>query len=206
MKKTIIVFGVLAVFLTGVNIFVSNHKAISDNNVSKIIQSASYPKFDLPDLVSYSQVIVTGVVEKIGQPMWNNRDNKKPDTITGSDTIYRDVTIKVSNVEKGSIKGDKVIVRLFGGTVDGFIIDNTSQPELTEGMEIVSFLIPDSTPYNKEKSADHYIFKGAAQGVYKLQSDQAENVHGKIKLSDFRSIEKEYLAKPKVKQPVVSQE
>lgn len=206
MRKIIIWVVVLCFLFTGVNIYRLMTKDVAPK-IDGIQVDSLLPQYNLEDLTNDSELIISGVVVEISDAKWNNIDNKKPEKITGKDTIYRDVTLKVDSIIKGDVSsGSHVTIRTLGGAVDNFKMEDDSQPELNKGDEVIAFLLNDNTIYNKEKTKDHFIVLGSEQGIYKLSGNEISNSNEKLKLDEFMQKTKSYLLNPKPKINVKSEE
>lgn len=175
-----------------------NQQKNTDSNTINI--SASYRMFDQELLVNESEIAVKGTIEKVLDQKWNTSNNKKPTDIKGDDMIYRDIILKVSEVFKGNIGVDeKIIMRTFGGTVDNFTVQFDPQINFLKGEEVIVFLSNDDTPYNKQKTKDHYKILGGLQGIYRISGDDVQNIHEKLNMEEFKDKTKKFLLNPIVK-------
>ena len=208
MKKLIGVGIVLSLLIvSGVVLYKSNANTVGGskpmlanpkgNEIVSIVENGSYAMYSLEDLTNETELIVRGTVKSVSEPRWNNQENRKPNAISGKDTIYKDTVFKVDKVYKGNAGLSMLEVRSFGGRTADFEIDSDMELKLNVGDEAVLFLVPDDTIYNKEKAAGHYILLGSLQAVYSISGNDASNVHESMKVAELEQKIKDYLGNPK---------
>ncbi|MDI6817319.1 MAG: hypothetical protein QME41_09060 [Actinomycetota bacterium] len=209
MKRIVGAVIVICLLITGANLLYAKRMrsvatnenkvvATNENKVDSMMRYSSYPHYTLENLVNGAEIIVKGTVVSVSSPRWNNTDNHKPETITGSDTIYKDTIFRVDKVYKGAApKEGTVAVRSFGGETEDYAIIDDAELKLSEGAEAIVFLAPDDYIYNKEKAQDHYVLTGALQSVYEISGDEVSNVHERMKLINFEQKVKYYLSNPR---------
>jgi hypothetical protein len=154
--------------------------------------SGSIPYYTPNELSGLADLIVEGNVASISPGKWNTSDGKKPNKISLNDIIYREVSVNVKNVLKGTINVDSVIKVYSHEGIDesGFSVYSDAEPKFTEGEDVILFLSKDNTIYNKSKSSDHYIVTGLILGKYDINNGIATNEYSNeqksIPLEDFR--------------------
>jgi hypothetical protein len=84
------------------------------------------------DLVDHATVVITGKVLSV-EPYYKDR---------GLDIICSNAKVKVESTVLGSTSDDVVIVRYYGGELDGTAFVVEDQPRLRPGDEVVLFLAP----------------------------------------------------------------
>lgn len=211
MKRIIFPIIVASLLIAGANLIDAKNfrnSTSSHKEVDAIVEHASYAYYSLEDLSNGAEIVLEGTVKDISSPRWNNERNRKPETITGSDTIYKDSILIVNSVYKGVIpEVETVKVRTFGGKTEDFEIINEPDIKFNVGEKVVVFLIPDNTIYNKDKEKGHYILLGALQGAYKVSDDEISNIHGKMKLNDFELKVQSHIKNPRpIDKSLVSEE
>jgi len=185
----------ILVTIFGLTIGYNGYKFIkSKGNGSKvdtIVMSGRLADFSEEDLSAGSSLIVEGKVSSILPSKWNTIDGKEPANITGDDIIYHDVLVDVNKILKGTLNGDKksVKVRVFEGEISQSptikkVIDNSS-PKFIQGEEVLLFLSPDSSNYNRTKANDHYIVSGKYQGKYTIKDEIAKRSDKSLKITDL---------------------
>lgn len=100
---------------------------------------ADYPVYDTAqELVESADLVFGGTVENITYETMDVRTESGVDSLTGLSesqgmpyTLYE---IKVTEIYKGSVEGDTIIVKCLGGEVDGniYVLDETSTISMGE--------------------------------------------------------------------------
>lgn len=218
MKKVIIPLVIIGFLVTGLNVIYINrsHKNVEavairknaiKNNAVEVRRYGLMAYYSLDNLTNEATIIANGTVVSVSGARWNNKENRQPDRLTGSDTIFRDTRLKVDKVFKGDVAtGSTLTVRTFGGQTANIKLEDQEQPDINAGEKVVVFLVPDLTIYNKDKANDHYILVGATQGIYKINGDETGNIHEKLKINDFEQKVKGYVSNPKPVKGVISDE
>ncbi|MDA8226708.1 MAG: hypothetical protein M0T74_03215 [Desulfitobacterium hafniense] len=196
MKKVLLFIIFAGLLVTGLNIFYTNYSN-QTAEITTMTILGSEPKYNLEQLTNDSELVIRGVVEKVSEPKWNNKENNTPEKLTMLDAIYKDVTLKVNDVLKGTPPEKKSVkVRVIGGKVGDFTVVNENQPLFTLKDEIILFLAKDNTMFNKEKTQDHYILVGSTQGLYSITGEKASNVHEELDLGEMNKKIQEYILNP----------
>lgn len=96
---------------------------------SQLVAAASGPLWSTAQLRSFSDVIVSGRVEEI-------RTGMDPDV----NAIYTYVTVVVEQLHKGTVDGDRVVVKQLGGEANGVGLAVHDQATFREGEHVLLFL------------------------------------------------------------------
>ena len=94
----------------------------------------------------------------------------------GQEMVYRDFTLSISRVLKGSARaaGDSVTVRVLGGTDGDLTVDmGGSQPQLDEGDRVLLFLSDAPTPECPTSGGFEYMVYGDGFGSFEIHGDRA---------------------------------
>ncbi|MDR2944300.1 MAG: hypothetical protein LBU81_04360 [Methanosarcinales archaeon] len=164
----------IGTFLT-VNALSSYEKFIPDSFTYDI--NVTYPFYSYGELYNISDVVVSGTVISIGDASWSTKDSNAPNGIVfieGTDengpyieysinlspneVIYTDFVFYADDVYKGNLKENELIVRSFGGTVDGFTMKFDSSLDSSnyqKGDQILLFLMED-IGITKDLGSKHY--------------------------------------------------
>ncbi|MED1785019.1 hypothetical protein P4V43_24685 [Brevibacillus fortis] len=158
-------------------------------NVKKTTINVGSTLIDLSpeEMAAASSLIIEGKIKDITEPHWNTEDGNEPEVIGNTDTIYRDVTVKVKETHKGD-ELDEVIVRVYGGETETTIMDIENSPEFTNNENVLLFLNVDDSPANKTNSTDHYAVVGSYQGKFKVKNDKVENKKAKVQFNEMVDI------------------
>lgn len=158
------------------------------------------------ELAAESSLIVEGTVSSISNSKWNTNDGKEPDNVTFRDSIYHDISIKVSSVIKGSTSTDEFLrVRVYNGEIpDGKTLkklESKGYPEYSIGEKVILFLSYDDSQYNKSKANDYYVTTGMFQGKYTISEGKAINRKNSIESEKLLDIIKNHKDDPKKPKP-----
>ncbi|MEO3944147.1 hypothetical protein [Gorillibacterium sp. CAU 1737] len=166
-KKTSFLFLSTAIIMGTIGFL--GYNALGTSPKDAIFIHQSLPKLDTSILSSDSDLIVRGQVKEIMDAEWNTIDKKAPIEPSGFDVVYTDVKVGVKEVIKGS-SDNEIVVRVYAGKAsEGVEVINDGESSFENGEEIILFLIPDRTPFNKENEHGHYRVMGGYQGKYLIE-------------------------------------
>ena len=94
-------------------------------------QATILPALTLEDLTVRATEIVEGTVLELS-PRW------------ADGFVVTDVTVEVTTCLKGPCLGASVVVQVFGGTLDGFVVETSGAARYTPGEQVLLFLEPAS--------------------------------------------------------------
>jgi len=144
-------------------------------------------KFNLPKLVSMSDIIVVGNVTEVFQSKWNTPDGNKPMNNSASNMIYTDVNIKVLEYIHNPLDATAITVRVLGGIVGQDSINIEDQASYSPGETVLLFLKNDADPRTKDIGDKHFVTAGLAQGkISVLQNNTTIIGDEKMSLDDAR--------------------
>lgn len=186
-----------------------NNQYISSLNENKpqrepiIIKSnGSYEEMSLDTLVTESDLIVVGTVDKIHPGRWNTLDGKLPEgttvlTITPDKVIFTDVDLSVNQMIKGQSNQNIVRIRSLGGIVeqDQMIVSGVASLEM--GQTYLLFLGKD-TGSTAEINPGHFFVKGGLQGLYQISDGRARSIRDEWQLEELISYIETSLSQPAI--------
>jgi hypothetical protein len=159
--------------------------------VQIINAEASLVAKTVDDLIAESTLIVTGQLEAIYPSRWGTESGTLPPGIAARDAlpmysiaIYTEVDIQVTEVLKGRLEGDAVLVRTFGGQVDQVRMSIEGYPWFEFGRTYLLFLRPGSGPWHDVGDA-HYSVHGANQGLFVISDGKVSSVRDEFALGEL---------------------
>ena len=158
----------LVVFIAGIGLF----KKEKPYEPVTIYVGIAVPEMDLDYLINNSSLIVIGMADKIYPGRWTTPNGKQPNDGEFSEfTIVTDTNFQVAQVLKGDLNDANIRIRKFGGQAgqDSVIISAEEIYELDQSYLL--FLLED-IGRTSDIEPGHYIAKGGAQGVYKINKDR----------------------------------
>lgn len=159
---------------------VTSSASLSENNRREPIiinSSASFTEMSVETLITESDAIVIGSVDKIHPSRWNTADGQLPGnvtvhTITPDQVIFTDVNFRIDRILKASSSPKIVRIRSLGGMVQQDQMMVGGEATLDMGNTYLLFLVRD-TGSTAEINPGHYFVNGGLQGLYQFSDGQA---------------------------------
>lgn len=150
---------------------------MSPYNVKILSGNISYLYSGYETLTEKADLIVSGTVVSAEKPKWSTKDGKQPDGVKfiesvdeigertyrytavrePDEVIYTDIVFSVSDVLKGKTASDEIAIRIFGGTVGFFRMEDFFDPEdFPVGEKMILYLVKDEGP-TKDIGPEHYV-------------------------------------------------
>jgi hypothetical protein len=193
MKKRYLAAGILSSFFAGAAVY-KKLKDKQDNNilmypVCRVTMHSDTRLFKIEELIEGAELIAHCNVQEINKPRWNNKENKQPSNIDGEDVIYTDYILKPNKILKGMFFSEETFkLRAYEGTVNGFTIEDNTQPVLHVGDAITVFLTKDKSHFNKKTLMDHYAVFGDNQGVFVHSDSKVISSRQELDIIEFNTL------------------
>lgn len=141
------------------------------------LSNISYAHYDYETLTEKSDLIVVGNVVSAEEPKWSTEDGRQPDGVRfvesvdengervyeyfndrePDEMIYTDIVFSVSDVLKGDIDSDEIVIRSFGGTIGFFRMEDIFNPnDFAIGEKTMLYLVKDNGSI-KDIGPEHYV-------------------------------------------------
>ena len=176
-KYTFVVFLVCALIVAFAYASFPGNDESDDLPVINLSGNVSYPYYDYENLTGRSDLIVIGSTVRAEDPEWSTKDGRQPAGVRivesvnehgdkvyeyynyhePDEVIYTDIVFSVSDVLKGDIDSDEIVIRSFGGTIGFFRMEDIFNPEdFAIGEKTMLYLVKDNGSI-KDVGPEHYV-------------------------------------------------
>lgn len=193
MKKFVIPAGLLCTAAVATTIVYrrlkkdSKHEIIF-NPMGRYVKHLDQTPVGLKILSERSDLIIHGRIKHSGNVRWNNRDNKKPRSISTKDLVYQDYFIEPISFLKGELpEHSGAILRSFEGYIGDYSVEDNSQPKLAEGQEVIAFLQKGSKKDFKYDERPFYVLTENLSGLLLQEGENFQNPYAIFQLDEIIS-------------------
>jgi len=182
MNKKMLLIVVFVTAVVGV-LFLAAPKPSENTSEEAIVIDVNglLPETTVDVLISASELIVIGKVDKNLSSKWKAPNGAVPENLTSRDILDADLSIFTDSLffvdQRLKGKDDNTIVRVrsFKGEIGNVRFENSSEPAYTEGEVYLLFLHKDIGP-TQIVDPGNYIPVNAIFGVYKIVDNKAISV------------------------------
>jgi hypothetical protein len=154
-----VVFSLLITEDTPVPIADENFGAGTSVTISGIIVERTFD-----DLINKSCLVVNGTISEKSEAF-------QIESPRGSKSIHTDYTLTIDSTLRGTAAGNEIIVRVQGGTANGFTEDYENSPDFEIGKQYLLFLYQPARGGAFNLPGDYYYVLGLKQGVYETSTE-----------------------------------
>ncbi len=164
-NKFKIVLMIAVVLVIGISVT----KIFVDSKPKEIVIEGVIPQLTEQELILNSDLIVTGIVKKIGESKWSNPDFKVADK---RNILQTDIFVEIDEILYGEYNKENVVVRIDKGHDKSQKIRYVSDgyPDFKNGEKVLLFLSRDDS--DVATNEDYFVLTGMRQGKWNLSAEE----------------------------------